>query len=160
MRSKKHGIILLLFSGLFIMDGELSGGTFLGALGLYFLYKWWSNPRRQLEQKIDNDAKLFNIKVPRSYPLHMTLIKVYSKYLRLKAQFPALKETYTDIIETMWKHLATLNTPQEWKVAVENVDANWPIPIDMKEVMSQKMSKLQKETKQWENATLQASKIS
>lgn len=160
MRTKKHGIILIIFSGFFFAEKELMGGVILLTLGSYFLYKWWKNPRRVLESEIEKDAELFDIQIPRSYPLHLSLVKVYSKYLRLKAQFPALKETYVEIIEAMWKQLATLSTPKEWKIAVENIDTNWPIPIDMKSVVSNKLGKLKQETKHWENATRRASKVS
>ena len=160
MRSKKHGIILIIFSGFFFAENEMMGGLILSVLGSSFLYKWWKNPRRVLESAIEKDAQLFDIKVPRSYPLHLSLVKVYSKYLRLKGQFPALKETYREIIEAMWKQLATLNSPKEWKVAVENIDTNWPIPIDMRNVVSNKLGKLKKETKHWEDATHSASKMS
>lgn len=158
MRRKKHGIILLIFSAFFYAENELQGGLILSILGLYLLYKWWKDPRRILENQIEKDAELFSTKIPRSYPLHLSLIKVYSKYLRLKSQFPALKETYRETIEAMWKHLATLNNPKEWRIAVENIDTNWPIPIDMRNVVSNKLDKLKTDTKHWENATLQASK--
>lgn len=159
MRSKRHGIILIIFSAFFFAENELMGGAILSILGSYLLYKWWKNPRRILESEIEKDAEIFNIRVPRSYPLHLSLIKVYSKYLRLKSQFPALKETYREIIETMWKQLSTLSEPKEWKLAVENIDKNWPVPIDMKSVVSNKLNRLKEDTKHWEDATLQASKI-
>lgn len=158
MRSKKHGIILILFSLFFFAENELGGGLFLLALGTFLLYKWWKHPRRVLESEIEKDAALFNVKVPRSYPLHLSLVKVYSKYLRLNSQFPTLKETYKDIIEHMWKELALLGSPKEWKAAVENVDTNWPIPVDMKVILDGKLNYLKSENKRWEDATLKASK--
>lgn len=158
MRNKKHGILLLIFSALLLSDGEIQPGIFFATIGLFLIYKWWKNPRRLLEKEIQSDANLFNIKIPKSNSLNLAMLKIYSKYLRLRSQFPALKETYRDIIESMWKQLATLDSSNQWKIAVETVDKNWPAPIDMKEIMGQKIEKLKKETKQWENATLQASK--
>ena len=45
-----------------------------------------------------------------------------------------------------------------WKKTVENIDNNWPVPVDMKSVVENKLNQLKKETRNWENATLQASK--
>lgn len=159
MRNKKHGIIIMIFSILLLANAEIKAGLFFMLISAYLLYRWWQNPRRVLESEINKDAQTFNIQIPRSYPLHLSLIKIYSKYLRLKTQFPALKETYQEIIEAMWKQLGTLAHPKEWILAVDSIDSRWPIPIEMKTVVSSKLQQVQKETQQWEDATLQASKI-
>ena len=152
MRSKKHAIITTFFSGLFLYEGEFFPALALAVISGYLFYKWWNHPLRVLENEIQKDAQTFKISVPTSYPLHMEMIKFYSKYLRLSTQFPALKETYKELVQSMWLTLANEKSAKDWKETIRKTDKSWPVPIDVKNLLSQKLAKVTKETKYLEDA--------
>jgi hypothetical protein len=152
MRSKKHGIILIIISSLFFYNKDVYSGLFLVTLGAALLYKWWKHPLRALEQEIKGDAQKFNIKIPTSYPLHMEFINFYSKYLRLSTQFPALKTTYTELVESMWLRLSSESDSRSWRNIIRKTDENWPVPLELKNLLETKLNKVSKETRYWEEA--------
>jgi len=156
MRNKKHGIIALFISIYFFSIGASYIGFVLASIGILLLNKWRTNPLRQLEAAINNDAKRFHAQVPTSYPLKMDLVRFYSKYSRLSVLYPALKTTYNDLLESMWKNLATAKDKNTWKKIIDLTDKNWPEPVELQELLKQKLNTVRKETKLWEEAIVNA----
>ena len=152
MRSKKHGIILMMISLLFINEDKIFPGLFLLGLGAFLLYKWWNHPLRVLENEIKSDADKFKIRVPTSYPLHMEFVNFYSKYLSLSTQFPALKATYKELVDSMWLRLSSETDVKSWKNIIRTTDKNWPVPLEIKGLLESKLKSVTKETKCWEEA--------
>lgn len=147
MRSRKHGIIAIIFSIPFFMEQELTPGLFLAGLGIFLLYKWWKHPLREIETEIKHDSEKFKTIIPVSYPLHMEFVKFYSKYLRLSVQFPALKTTYKELVESMWLRLSTESDASVWKKIIRATDEKWPVPVDVHSILESKLKKVTQETK-------------
>ena len=156
MRSRKHAVISYIFSLLMFIDGENQGGLFLLALGSYFLYRWWNHPQRRLLDRINLDSKKFSIKVPTSYPLHLDFLKFYSKYLRLSTQYPALKNTYRELVDSMWLKLSEESTSKKWREIIKQTDSGWPSPIDVKSLLNKSLAKVSAETKLMNEAMAKA----
>lgn len=147
MRSKKHAFFSSIFSIPFLVEGELIPAGILLSYAVYSFYKYWNHPQRILLSEISEDSKKFNIKVPSSYPLHLDFLKFYSKYLRLSTQYPALKNTYRELVESMWLKLSEEESTKEWRRIISNTDKSWPSPIDVKNLLSKSLSKVSAETK-------------
>lgn len=131
MKSRKHGIVLIVISLFFIFSGEVIPGIFLVSFGSFLLYKWINDPIRALENKIQIDAKKFMVRIPTSYPLYMEFISFYSQYIKRVNQFPALKETYKELVESMWIRLSTESDIKSWKEIIRKTNEKWPVPIKL-----------------------------
>lgn len=152
MRNKKHGIIALFLSLYFFYIQFNSIGFVLACIGILLIYKWKSNPNYLLEKEIYKDAHKFKAEVPTSYPLKQDLLRFYSKYSRLSLLYPALRTTYTELVDSMWKNLALAKDKASWKKIIEMTDKSWPEPIELQELLKQKLNQVGKETKLWEEA--------
>lgn len=141
MRSKRQGIILILLSIPFIYLQNFYAGLFLSLFGFFLLYKWWENPIRVLEDQIKIDAQKYKVQIPISYPLHLEFLKIYTKYLRLKTQFPNLKNTYIELVDSMWLKLSLETNPQNWKKILRSTDENWPTPLDLNGLLQSNLNK-------------------
>lgn len=138
MKNKRQGIISIIIAVGFFSVKAYYMGLILSVIGLMLIYKWKTNPLRQLEELIDKDAQKYHAEIPISYPLKMDLIRFYSKYSRLSLLYPTLKSTYSDIVDSMWKNLALAKDKTSWKKIIEFTDKNWPEPIDLQNFVKSK----------------------
>ena len=152
MRTRKHAVVLFVFSFLSLIDGEIGLSLFFGAIGSYLLYKWWKHPKRQLITELKRDSQRFQIEIPKSYPLQLEFYKIYSKFLRLSTQYPALKSTYRELIDSMWTKLSQKSSPQEWRDIINNIDKAWPTPVELKDMVKTSLDKVSSETALWNEA--------
>ncbi len=147
MRSKKHAIFALILSIFMFGNAEVELGVFFGLISSLYFYRWWNHPQRQLLSALKNDSQKFNVLVPSSYPLHLEFLKFYSKFLRLSTQYPALKNTYRELVDSMWLRLSQESSAKEWKEIISQTDKKWPSPIDVKNILNKSLSKVNIETK-------------
>lgn len=131
MKKYKSTYITVLIGLIFLYQKEYLPSLVIISLGLYLLIKEIRNPKRVIERAILADEHKFKTKIPTSYPLYLNLISLYSKYLSFQTHYPLLKMTYQERISNMWKRLSTKTEITEWKRIIEEVDQNWPIPVDM-----------------------------
>jgi hypothetical protein len=156
MRSQKHSVIAILFSIPFFIEGEFFPAILLLGFAGYSFYRYWSHPERKLLEKINIDSKKFNIRVPSSYPLHLDFLKFYSKYLRLSTQYPALKNTYKELVDSMWLKLSEESSVKGWRSIIKSTDKSWPTPIDVKYLLQKSLNKVSTETRLMNEAMAKA----
>ena len=82
----------------------------------------------------------------------MEFVSFYSKYLSLSTQFPALKATYKELVDSMWLRLSSETDVKSWKNIIRTTDKNWPVPLEIKGLLESKLKSVTKETKCWEEA--------
>ncbi len=152
MRTRKHAVVLYIFSLLSLVDGEQGLSLFFAAIASYLLYKWWKHPKRQLLVELKKDSRRFHVEIPTSYPLQLAFFKIYSKFLRLSTQYPALQATYRELIDSMWAKLSQKSTPKEWADVINAVDRSWPTPVDLKDMLKTSLDKVSSETSLWNEA--------
>lgn len=156
MRSKKHAILAALFSIPIFIEKEFLLGLIILSFAIWSFYKYINHPQRLLLLEIDQDKKKFNITIPRSYPLHLDFLKIYSKYLRLSTQYPTLKNTYKELIESMWLKLSEHNSVKSWREIIQKTDQAWPSPIDVKSLLNKNLNKVSAETQMLNRAMVKA----
>ena len=147
MRSKKHSFLLGAIAITMIFSKDFQGAFFFASLSGIFYYKWWNHPQRKLLEELNNDSKKFNVNLPSSYPLHQEFLKLYSKYLRLSLQYPALKNTYRELVDSMWLKLSQESNIKKMKEIIRQTDKQWPSPIDVKNLLNKSLAKVSVETK-------------
>jgi hypothetical protein len=152
MRTRKHAIVSYLFSLLSLIDGEVGMSLFFGSIASYLLYKWWNHPKRQLLTELKKDSQRFQVTVPESYPLQLEFFKIYSKFLRLSTQYPALQSTYRELIDSMWSKLSQKSSPKEWREVINSIDKAWPSPVELKDMLKTSLDKVSSETNLWNEA--------
>ncbi|MBT3979848.1 MAG: hypothetical protein HOE90_00765 [Bacteriovoracaceae bacterium] len=86
------------------------------------------NPEKELSARIEEDAKNHHCHIPRNKLVRRKLVLIYAKYLRTTKKFPEMRQTYSELMDSLWEKLSSTYSLSVWRETLEDLLSSWPTP--------------------------------
>lgn len=159
MRKEKSRVLTLLALTLFCLVLNLKVGAFVfGILTLIKGGKYLQDPERKLKDRIQEDARTWEVRIPNSYLVQEKLFRVYKRIARKERQEPVFISSFAEIIDGFWQEASTFETQKDWMESLSYLDRHIPKTSFNRENLNEALSELQNLNLHLEKATVEVRK--
>ncbi len=155
-KKKLRNFMFLIFLGLFVFTHKpFFVWMFIAVVILFHEDNKSSSSsfKQSNSNKINEDARLRGLSIPKSRKVRDTLSQIYKNLMRSKKLYPHLEEEYEKIVDEMWEALVGACDHKDWLDITMSVLTNWP---DQKSsgllAIKNQVAKVKELTQQWDEA--------